>query len=67
MAGLLKKLPPNFKQGGMKMSRRIIGTQILVEWSDSPKLEVLLHDMPSDLQQDFDEWLITIEEEENAK
>ena len=49
------------------MSRRIIGTQILVEWSDSPKLEVLLHDMPSDLQQDFDEWLITIEEEENAK
>lgn len=49
------------------MNRRIIGTQILVEWSDSPKLEVLLHDMPSDLQQDFDEWLSTIEEEENAK
>ena len=49
------------------MNRRIIGTQILVEWSDNPKLEVLLHDMPDGLRQDFDEWLSTIEEEENAK
>ena len=36
---------------------------ILVEWSDSPKMETLFHKMPNDLQQSFDEWLSDIEEE----
>ena len=46
------------------MSRRIVSTVILVRWSDSPsKMETLLHEMPSDLQQSFDEWLSDIEEE----
>ena len=43
--------------------RKIVSTMILVEWNDSPKMETLFHEMPSDLQQSFDEWLSDIEEE----
>ncbi len=46
------------------MSRTIVSTVILVQWNDSPKMETLLHEMPSDLQQSFDEWLSDIENEE---
>jgi len=46
------------------MSRAIVSTVILVQWNDSPKMETLLHEMPSDLQQSFDEWLSDIENEE---
>ena len=49
------------------MSRTIVSTVILVQWNDSPKMETLLHEMPSDLQQSFDEWLSEIEAEENCK
>ena len=49
------------------MSRRIVSTKILVEWSDSPKMEVLLNDMPNFVAIAFDEWLSRIEAEENAK
>ena len=49
------------------MSRRIVSTKILVEWSDSPKMEVLLNDMPEFVAIAFDEWLDRIEAEENAK
>jgi predicted nucleotidyltransferase len=38
-----------------------------VEWSDSPKMEVLLNDMPDFVAIAFDEWLDRIEAEENAK
>tara|TARA_R110000772_G_scaffold14894_2_gene42620 strand:- start:595 stop:744 length:150 start_codon:yes stop_codon:yes gene_type:complete len=47
------------------MSRTIVSTVILVQWNDTPKMETLLHEMPSDLQQSFDEWLSDIEEEDN--
>jgi len=49
------------------MSRRIVSTKILVEWSDSPKMEVLLNDMPDFVAIAFDEWLNRIEAEENVK
>ena len=43
--------------------RKIVSTMILVEWNDSPKMETLFHEMPSDLQQSFDDWISDIEEE----
>jgi len=51
----------------IRLKRRIVSTQILVEWSDNPKMEVLLHHMPRDLALQFDHWLNDIEAEENAK
>ena len=51
----------------IRLTRRIVSTQILVEWSDNPKMEVLLHDMPKNLSEEFDNWLEDIEAEENAK
>ena len=51
----------------IRLKRRIVSTQILAEWSDSPKMEVLLHHMPTDLALQFDHWLDDIEAEENAK
>jgi hypothetical protein len=50
--------------GESNMSRTIVSTAILVEWSDKPKMETLLHEMPDDLRQSFDEWLSDIEEEQ---
>jgi len=49
------------------MSRKIVSTKILVEWSDNPKMEVLLNDMPDFVAIAFEEWLSRIEAEENAK
>ncbi len=49
------------------MDRTIIATQILIQWNDNPKMEILLNDMPDRLRQDFDEWLSDIEKEENSK
>ena len=51
----------------IRLTRRIVSTQILVEWSDNPKMEVLLHDMPKNLSEEFGNWLEDIEAEENAK
>ena len=51
----------------IRLTRRIVSTQILVEWSNNPKMEVLLHDMPTGLALQFDNWLADIEAEENAK
>ena len=56
----------------IRLKRRIVSTQILVEWSDNPKMEVLPrgrngYDMPTDLALQFDHWLEDIEAEENAK
>ena len=51
----------------IRLTRRIVSTQILVEWSNNPKMEVLLHDMPKHLSEEFDLWLEDIEAEENAK
>jgi hypothetical protein len=48
----------------MSNPRRIVSTTILVEWSDSPKPVVLNNDMPSQLANDFDDWLTECEEEE---
>ena len=45
----------------MEENKKIVATQILVEWSDSPALAVLLANMPSQLQADFDAWLSEIE------
>lgn len=44
----------------------IVASQIAVEWSDDPKLVVLMNDMPEWVRQPFDEWLSDIENEENA-
>jgi len=49
------------------MYKKIVSTVIKAEWNDNPKMETLNHEMPSDLQIAFDEWLSGIEEEENAK
>ena len=51
----------------MEENKRIVATQILVEWSGSPALVVLLANMPSQLQADFDAWLSEIENEENSR
>ena len=40
----------------MEENKKIVATQILVEWS-----------MPSQLQADFDAWLSEIENEENSR
>lgn len=47
------------------MNKTIIATQILIQWNNNPKMEILLNDMPDGLRQDFDEWLSDIEKEEN--
>ena len=49
------------------MNKTIVATQILIQWNDNPKMEILLNDMPDGLTQDFDEWLSDFEEEENCK
>ena len=49
----------------MERKFTIVSTQILIEWSDSPKLQVCLHDMPTHLSMEFDEWLSSIETERN--
>ena len=48
------------------MKRRIVASQIAVEWNDKPKLVVLNNDMPDWVREPFDEWLRDIENEENA-
>ena len=48
------------------MRKYIVASQISVEWSDDPKLVVLMNDMPEWVRQPFDEWLSDIENEENA-
>jgi|TARA_R100001224_G_C4004019_1_gene143791 hypothetical protein len=47
------------------MEYKIVASKILVEWDDNPKMEVVLHDMPSDLEQAFGAWLTEIEHERN--
>ena len=47
------------------MEYKIVSSQILIEWNDNPKMEVVLNDMPDGLKQDFDDWLATIEHERN--
>ena len=49
----------------MERKYTIVSTQILIEWNDSPKLQVCLHEMPDGLRQDYDEWLSEIEYERN--
>lgn len=51
----------------IRTTKRIVSTKILAEWNDSPRMEVLLHDMPNHLAIGFDAWLSDIEAEENAK
>ena len=49
------------------VKKHIVSTKILVEWSNDPKMQVLLNDMPKQLLADFDEWLSEIENEENSR
>ena len=46
--------------------KHIISTRISVEWNDNPKLVTLDAEMPSDLQELFDQWLSAIEHERNV-
>ena len=48
----------------MERKYTIVSTQILIEWNDSPK-QICLHDMPTHLSMEFDEWLSSIETERN--
>ena len=48
------------------MKKRIVASQIAVEWNDKPKLVVLNNDMPDWVREPFDEWLRDIESEENT-
>ncbi len=50
----------------MSEKKHIVSSQISVEWSDDPKLVVLMDDMPEYVRQPFDEWLSEIEEGENG-
>ena len=50
----------------MKDKRKIVASQIAVEWNDNPKLVVLMNDMPEWVREPFDEWLSDIQIEENA-
>tara|TARA_R100001224_G_scaffold59228_1_gene35119 strand:- start:20354 stop:20506 length:153 start_codon:yes stop_codon:yes gene_type:complete len=47
------------------MKYQIKASKILIQWNDNPKMEIVLHDMPSDLEQSFDKWLKSIEHERN--
>ena len=47
--------------------RRITSSRILIQWNDSPKEEICMHDMPHELAESFDRWLSLIEDQENAK
>ena len=38
------------------MKHQITATKILVEWNDSPKMEILFNEMPSDLEQLYNKW-----------
>ena len=49
----------------MERKFTIVGTQILLEWNDSPKQQICLHEMPDGLRQDWDDWLSSIERERN--
>jgi len=46
---------------------QIISTKILAQWSDKDKLVKIQQDMPSDLQELFDNWLSDIETERKEK
>ena len=48
-----------------KLPRTIVANQITIQWNDSPKLVVLMDDMPEYVRQPFDEWLSVIEDREN--
>ena len=48
-----------------QMKYEILENQVLVQWNDDPKMEVVLHDMPSDLEKLYCEWLNSIEHERN--
>jgi len=47
--------------------RHIVGYKIYAEWNDNPKMVELNHEMDSDTENSFNQWLQEIEEEENAK
>ena len=47
------------------MKYRIVSSQIRVQWNDNPKLEVVMNEMPSDLEEAFGQWLSDIEHERN--
>tara|TARA_R100001082_G_scaffold98346_1_gene66604 strand:- start:84 stop:248 length:165 start_codon:yes stop_codon:yes gene_type:complete len=49
----------------MERQFRIVSWQMLVQWSDSTKDEVLLNEMPKDLASYVDAWLSQIEDERN--
>jgi len=49
----------------MERKFKIVDSQILLEWNDSPKLVVCWNEMPDGLRQDWDDWLATIEYERN--
>ena len=46
--------------------RHIVSYKIYAEWSDSPKLVELEHDMPNHVANAIDEWFGDIETEENV-
>lgn len=45
--------------------KTIVATTILIQWNDSPKMEVCEYEMSGDCQQAYDEWLEEIEHERN--
>ena len=45
--------------------RYIVGYKIYVEWNDNPKLVEVDHEMNSDTENTFNQWLQEIEEEES--
>jgi len=47
--------------------RHIVSYKIYAEWSDNPKMVQLDHEMDSDIENSFNEWLQQIEDEENAR
>ena len=46
--------------------RHIVSYKIYAEWNDNPKTVQLNHEMDSDIENSFNEWLQQIEEEENG-
>ena len=47
--------------------RHIVSYKIYAEWSDNPKMVQLDHEMDSDIENSFNEWLQQIEDEENSQ
>jgi len=49
----------------MEKKFKIVASVIMIQWNDNPNLQICWNDMPKGLDQDFQDWLSTVEYERN--